>query len=53
MRDARRRQPQAVPLHRLNDTPATWPADRISLAGLVVTILGLYVLGMLGMEVLR
>jgi hypothetical protein len=41
----RRRVVQAIPLHRLNDAPATWPTDWVSLAGVVVTIAGLYVLG--------
>lgn len=45
--------PQAVPLVDLADWTLDWPADRVSLAGLLVTILGIYVLGVLGMEALR
>ena len=37
--------PQAVPLVDLTTWQITWPRDRVSLAGLVGTILGLYVLG--------
>lgn len=45
--------PQAVPLIDLVSWQITWPRDRVSLAGLVATILGLYVLGVLGMEVIK
>jgi hypothetical protein len=45
--------PQAVPMVDLVEWQVNWPADRVSLAGVVVTILGLYVLGVLGLEVLR
>lgn len=45
--------PQAVPLVELPDWTIDWPADRASLAGLVATILGLYVLGVLFVEALQ
>lgn len=46
----RSRRPQARPIHRLNDAGATWLRDRVSLAGVVVTIGGLYVLWVLFSE---
>lgn len=41
------RRPQAESLHPLNDAETHWPSDRVSLAGLVLTIAWIYVLGVL------
>lgn len=43
----RPRRPQAVPMVELADWSIDWPAERVSLAGLVLTILVLYLLGVL------